>query len=336
MSNLHYCCPSCRGQLERRDAFFCTKCSRKFAITNGIPDFRLDPNDKLSAFYESASLDHTYKFLRLERCFYRVNDHFPDLVGFEIRREELAVFLQEVGLRSGTHSILDLGSADGIMAQFLMDSDCEVVCADLSRKSLIRAVELLRSKELGNCKSMRFAQCDACNLPFTECSFDIVVCAEVIEHVDDSAKLVSEINRVLRPDGWLYLTTPNSRGRGVLYDPLKKITSRLGFRLKERRPIYRRLERAEVNHEIQAHVKEFTMEELQALLRRAGFSILEHKTVYITYLDLHMFSKVFWGLDRIFCSYPLIKTFASIEFILSRLLPRKGHIQVCICRTASR
>jgi 2-polyprenyl-3-methyl-5-hydroxy-6-metoxy-1,4-benzoquinol methylase len=335
MMSCNYCCPSCRGQLELRDAYFCSKCSREFPITGGIPDFRLNPQDDVSSFYESVSLEHTYRFLYSERFFYRVKDHFPDLVGFEIRRKELAGFKRQIQCSSRVCSILDLGSADGVMAQFLIDNDREIVCADLSRKSLVRAEKLLRTEELGSSKSMRFAQCNACDLPFTARSFDIVVCTEVIEHVDDSARLVSEINRVLRPDGWLYLTTPNSRGRGVLYGPLKKITSRLGFRLKERRPIYRRLERAEVNHEIQAHVKEFTMGELQALLRRVGFLILEHKTVYITYLDLHMFSKAFLGLDRVFCFYPLIRAVASVEYILSRLLPRRGHIQVCISRTAS-
>jgi len=336
MPGLNYCCPSCKEQLELHDAFFCAKCSRKFPIREGIPDFRLDPNDKTAAFYESVSLDHTYKFLKSMRCFYRVKDHFPDLVGFEIRREELAAFLHKVCPDCGKCCVLDLGSADGIMAQFLMDSDCEIVCVDLSHRSLSRGMDLLRSKELGSSKSVKFAQCNACQLPFTDCSFDVVICTEVIEHVDNPASLLSEVHRVLKRNGCLYLTTPNSRGRGILYGRLKKITSRLGFRLKERRPIYRTLEHAELKHAIQAHVKEFTPEELRLLLQGADFLVLEHRTVYVTYLDLHMVSKAFWGLDRAFCFYPLIRAVASVEHVFSRLLPRQGHIQVCISKAASR
>ena len=40
-------------------------------------------------------------------------------------------------------------------------------------------------------------------------SFDGVVSIEVIEHVPDDRAFVAQIARVLRPGGWMYLTTPN-------------------------------------------------------------------------------------------------------------------------------
>jgi SAM-dependent methyltransferase len=44
--------------------------------------------------------------------------------------------------------------------------------------------------------------------PFDNASFDHVICVEVLEHVPDSAALLSEIMRVLRPEGSLVLTVP--------------------------------------------------------------------------------------------------------------------------------
>lgn len=50
---------------------------------------------------------------------------------------------------------------------------------------------------------------DAAYLPFIDNSFDCIVCSEVIEHIPDSQKMLSEFNRILKPRGELIITTPN-------------------------------------------------------------------------------------------------------------------------------
>jgi len=46
--------------------------------------------------------------------------------------------------------------------------------------------------------------------PFPDASFDMVICAEVLEHLGlDPLFMMSEINRVLAIGGWLLLSTPN-------------------------------------------------------------------------------------------------------------------------------
>ena len=44
--------------------------------------------------------------------------------------------------------------------------------------------------------------------PFADSSFDLVLCAETLEHVRDVQLLLSEVRRVLRPAGVLAVTTP--------------------------------------------------------------------------------------------------------------------------------
>ena len=46
-------------------------------------------------------------------------------------------------------------------------------------------------------------------LPFDDNTFDGIVCLEVIEHVWSTDNILGEAERVLKPDGWLLLTTPN-------------------------------------------------------------------------------------------------------------------------------
>jgi 2-polyprenyl-3-methyl-5-hydroxy-6-metoxy-1,4-benzoquinol methylase len=46
------------------------------------------------------------------------------------------------------------------------------------------------------------------NLP-ADGHFDLVICSEVIEHLENPRQMFREINKVLNPKGWLVLTMPN-------------------------------------------------------------------------------------------------------------------------------
>ncbi len=52
-------------------------------------------------------------------------------------------------------------------------------------------------------------QGDGTNMPFSDNTFDWLVCSEVLEHVPNREDMISEFSRVLKPDGTLILTTPN-------------------------------------------------------------------------------------------------------------------------------
>lgn len=64
-------------------------------------------------------------------------------------------------------------------------------------------------------------------LPFRDASFDIVLCEQVMEHLDDPAALVAEIARVLRPGGLLVAGVPTFPPVVAgLRDLLAKVVSR--------------------------------------------------------------------------------------------------------------
>lgn len=51
-------------------------------------------------------------------------------------------------------------------------------------------------------------QSDITAIPVGDRSFDVVLCTEVLEHVPEPIKAVTEMARILRPGGWLLLTAP--------------------------------------------------------------------------------------------------------------------------------
>jgi SAM-dependent methyltransferase len=59
---------------------------------------------------------------------------------------------------------------------------------------------------------LEFTQADVHDLPFPDDRFDVVVCFEVIEHLERQDEAIAELARVLTPDGVLAMSSPN---RGV-------------------------------------------------------------------------------------------------------------------------
>ncbi|UKO97243.1 class I SAM-dependent methyltransferase [Nostoc sp. UHCC 0870] len=64
---------------------------------------------------------------------------------------------------------------------------------------------------------------DATNLPFADESFDAVTMFDLLEHVPDDQKAVSEALRVLRPNGFLLISTPNENWRFPYYKFMKSV-----------------------------------------------------------------------------------------------------------------
>lgn len=50
--------------------------------------------------------------------------------------------------------------------------------------------------------------CNASSMPIADATYDIIICAEVLEHVESPEKVLSEISRVCAEGGYIYLTAP--------------------------------------------------------------------------------------------------------------------------------
>ncbi|WP_371803588.1 class I SAM-dependent methyltransferase [Candidatus Lokiarchaeum ossiferum] len=98
--------------------------------------------------------------------------------------------------------ILDVGCGDGVLSYFLYKENAFVSGIDSSELSINFAK--LKTK---NC-NINFYHGSSNDLPFINEEFDIVVSSDVIEHVFDYNKFLSEIHRVVKKQGLVVISTP--------------------------------------------------------------------------------------------------------------------------------
>lgn len=99
--------------------------------------------------------------------------------------------------------VLDAGTGTGYGARLLADAGAaEVVGVDVAA-----AVVESEREQVGPDVDLRVG--DLTSLDFGDGRFDLVVCFEVIEHVDDREGALAELVRVLAPRGLLLVSSPN-------------------------------------------------------------------------------------------------------------------------------
>ncbi len=171
--------------------------------------------------------------------------------------------------------VLDVACGTGYGAYMLSQVALKAVGADVSFASLSFA------RDQYNIANLKFVCLDAHKLPFGEDSFEVVTSLETLEHLVEPEGFLEECVRVLRPGGFLVLSTPNRDSHfwpsGIAQrSPL--VEGLLG-RIKE-------LHRALVNP---FHHREFDYHELKGIvgprLRIVGFfgiSKLSRSWIYTT------------------------------------------------------
>jgi SAM-dependent methyltransferase len=123
-----------------------------------------------------------------------------------LRTEESKLFgfdgldrvLRQTDLKPGS-TILDAGCGTGTNSEWLADRGFRVTGADFSDFAL--------SKAKGD---VDYRKEDLTKLSFPDASFDAVVCIGVLMHIPDLEDALSELVRVLKPNGWLILSEANS------------------------------------------------------------------------------------------------------------------------------
>jgi len=178
------------------------------------------------------------------------------------------------GLPKG--KILDLGCGDGDYSKRLKDLGFEVISGD---------IDLARFKYKNE---IEFKHCDITKeLPFADNTFDYVLLAEVVEHLRNPYIVIPEINRIIKENGSLVISTPNilnlkSRSRFIFEG---------GYEYFREPPLDQVKNPGEVIFNL--HLVPYRFQELEYLLSASGFKVRD------------IFASVYEGFELGFL-YPVI------------------------------
>jgi 2-polyprenyl-3-methyl-5-hydroxy-6-metoxy-1,4-benzoquinol methylase len=131
-----------------------------------------------------------------------------------VEAEHMARYWWATNFSAGKR-ILDAGCGTGYGSAMLHDAGAVGVTAvDISEP----VIEVARQTSPAG---IRYESADLASLPFPNASFDLVVCFETIEHVEDRDAVLDELLRVMSPDALLLISSPN-RNRYVPGNPHHK------------------------------------------------------------------------------------------------------------------
>jgi len=109
--------------------------------------------------------------------------------------------------------VVDVGCGGGILTESMARSGATVLGIDLSPKPL-RVAEL-HALETGARVDYREVSAETLAAEQPE-SFDVVTCMEMLEHVPDPAQTVAACASLVRPGGWVFVSTLNRNAKSFL------------------------------------------------------------------------------------------------------------------------
>lgn len=161
---------------------------------------------------------------------------YLEMSPFHHTRKRLIMSTLTDSMSTGS-SVLDAGCGIADLMSTLCERGVAAVGTDLALSALKFAKKRLPESN--------FVQSDTVYLPFRTGCYSIVVCSEVLEHVENHERAARELNRILLPGGIAVLTVPHGEQHWTFED------------------------------RIDGHLRRYTKKQFSHLMKRAGFSIEE-------------------------------------------------------------
>jgi|GEM_PF-2144367 len=184
----------------------------------------------------------------------------------EWHREKFDATISVLDLSGKT--VLDLACGSGGLSRKLKARfpSATIIGMDFNPKAIAYA----KKKDKG-IKGLSYRSADAQNIPLKDSSVDIVIGLDMLDHVPDYHKCLSEIHRVLRPAGEIVLTVENHHS---LWPIVEKLWDTFG----------------DGREYGDVHVIHFTPKTLEDAIKQHGFAIKKYFTIHNASTFFHLLS----------------------------------------------
>ena len=136
--------------------------------------------------------------------------HYAIIDNSRIRKAKKIISCLNLYYKEGLKNkiILEIGCGSGLISYQMAKHANKVISIDVQHESLQGTINKHKSHILSQ---INFIISDGIELNFKSNSIDIVICNQVIEHIQKQLQqqLIDESYRVLKPNGIFYIATPN-------------------------------------------------------------------------------------------------------------------------------
>lgn len=153
-------------------------------------------------------------------------DSANDLITFGIARHWRKKLVKWSNLKP-TDKVLDIATGTGDLAFDFYNAQGKKQNQILGVDFCEPMLEIAKDKAKARTAQVDFAFADACSLNFEDESFDIVSISYGLRNVEDTAKAIQEMHRVLKPGGRMMILETGSEARGLLGPFVKFYNNRL-------------------------------------------------------------------------------------------------------------
>jgi ubiquinone/menaquinone biosynthesis C-methylase UbiE len=163
---------------------------------------------------------------------YLLNEQYKDASHFNARIQLHARFsvnkqgwhrwlFEQFAFPAGSR-VLELGCGPALLWRANLDrlaDDWQITLSDFSPGMLQEAQQTLGEHS----RRFQFQQIDAQAIPFADASLDVIIANHMLYHVPDRPKALSEMRRVLKPDGRLYASTLGEQSMREIGDWMRRL-----------------------------------------------------------------------------------------------------------------